>query len=272
MIVEANGGISIISAFVNGHGAAAALKLPMQTEITPTDQDSFPSTEIGKLVDYIRNIYKISGNYSISIRSEIPPGMGLKSSSALAISVVFGLLKMNSINFTDNEILRNAARASIYNNTSVTGAMDDLAMSYYGGYCLTDNGNFRLLSRHELEEDFVLICTGKDTVESINLKKKDFSPYINFYNRLEDNLKAGRVYETMVLNGLIFDDGNDSKAVKTILATGAFLAGRSGKGPAIFGLYKSEEHIDRASKLLLSDGYSIIKSRFNNRGIHISEP
>ncbi len=272
MIVEANGGISVLSAFVNGHGAAAALKLPMQTEITAADQDSFPSPEVGKLVDYIRTLYKISGNYSISVRSEIPPGRGLKSSSALAISVIFGLLKMNSINFTDGEILRSAARASIYNDTSVTGAMDDLAMSYYGGYCLTDNREFRLLSRQELEENFVLICTDKDTVESINLKNVDFSPYINFYNRLEDNLKAGIVYETMVLNGLIFDDGNDSETVKTMLATGAFLAGRSGKGPAIFGLYKSEDQINNASKILLSEGYNIIKSRFNNEGIHICEP
>jgi shikimate kinase len=271
MIVEANGGISVLSAFVNGHGAAAALKLPMQTEIIAADRDYFPSPEVEKLVEYVRNVYRIYGNYSITISSRIPAGMGLKSSSALAISVIFGLLKMNSINFTDGEILKIAAKASIFNNTSVTGAFDDLAMSYYGGYCLTDNREFRIIYRKEIKEDFVLICTGKNTVESVNLKRVDFSPYLNFYNRLEDNLKAGMVYETMVLNGLIFDDGNDSKAVKTMLGTGAFIAGRSGKGPAIFGLYQSEEEINKASTLLMSEGYNIIKSRFNNKGIHIYE-
>ncbi len=269
MIIEANGGVSVLSAFVNGHGAAAALKLPMQTEITVSDRDFFPSYEIEKLVEYIRNRYTITGNYRINIKSTIPQGRGLKSSSALAITVIFGLLKMNSIMLSDEKILETAARASIYNNTSITGAMDDLAIAYYGGYCLTDNKNFKLISRSELEEDYVLICTDKKEVKSMNLKGTDFSSYINFYRRLEDTLQNGMIYETMMLNGCIFDEGNDSRIIKKILGTGAYYAGRSGKGPAIFGIYKSAEVMESASKLLLSEGYNITKSRFNNEGIHI---
>ncbi len=270
MIIETNGGISVLSAFVNGHGAAASLKLPMNTEITSSDIDIFPSPEVEKLVHYIRDRYIISGNYRINVRSMIPPGNGLKSSSAMAISIIFGLFKMNAINFSDEEILKIAAKASIYNNTSVTGAMDDLAMSYYGGYCITDNRSFTLLSRQKLSEDFVIICTGKKTIKSINLGNMDFSQYTNFYNRIESLLYDGKIYEAMMLNGCIFDNGRDSKKIKKILGTGAFIAGRSGKGPAIFGIYKSKEQMDNAGELLLSEGYNVIKSRFNNEGIHIS--
>ena len=270
MIIEVNGGVSVLSAFVNGHGGAASLKMPMQTEIIESPEDLFPTPEIKKLVDYIRSKYSIRDYYSINIKSSIPQGKGLKSSSALAISVVFGILEMNSVKFSDEEILKIAAKASIYNNTSVTGAMDDLAMAYYGGFCLTDNRNFRLITRERMREDYVLICTGSTRIESINLKDKDFSSYVNFYNGLENMLSKGMIYETMMLNGCIFDDGSDNLKIKELLGTGAIFAGRSGKGPAIFAIYKSKEDMETAFKSLILDGREVTKSRFNNEGIHIT--
>jgi shikimate kinase len=272
MIVKTNGGISVLSAFINGYGAAASIDLPMYTEILAKESDFFPTPEIKDTVDFIRTKYSLPGRYSIDIKSRIPMGMGLKSSSAMTLSIIYGILKINGIDFTYHDIIKIGSEASIHNRTSITGATDDLSIAYFGGFCFTNNRKNIIISRKDLEERYILLYPGNATRETYSMKAIDFSGYVNFYDRLKNLLDMGLIYETMMLNGYIFDDGTDNIIIKKMLGNGASYAGRSGKGPAVFGIYETKSSMEESFDDLVSAGYSIIKSRFNNQGINISEP
>ncbi|MEM0139044.1 MAG: shikimate kinase [Ferroplasma sp.] len=272
MIIKANGGISVISAFSNGTGAAASIELPMLTYLYEAHKDEFNSKPVKDTVDFIRNIYSISNNYKIVIRSSIPPARGLKSSSAMTLSIVYGILKINGINASDEDILKLSAEASIYNKTSITGAIDDLSSSYYGGLCVTDNIHNKLISRSKMDDYYVLIGYGKNRRKTYGLNVNNLSKYAQFYMHLEALLSSGFVYETMMLNGYIFESkiGGNRKLVNYMFSHGAIYAGQSGKGPAIFGIFNDIETMENAFGKFNINSHILIKSRFNNNGIDIT--
>ena len=270
MIVKTNGGLSVLSAFINGYGAAVSINLPMYTEINQNEFDLFPTTEVADTVNFIRSMFTLPDKYSVNIKSQIPMGMGLKSSSAMTLSVIYGILKMNGKDMDSEDILKIASKASVHNNTSITGAIDDLSIAYYGGFCFTDNVRNSIISRHKIEEKYIILEFGNKKTETYGLKNMDFSGYKNFYGRILKLLKDGYIYESMMLNGHIFSDGSDIPVINHMLETGAVYAGRSGKGPAVFGIYETKSSMESSFKELTSDGSHVIKSRFNNTEINIS--
>ncbi|WP_337860355.1 shikimate kinase [Ferroplasma sp.] len=271
MIIKTNGGISVLSAFVNGFGAAASIVLPMFTEINLSDEDSFYGKAIEDTVNFMRDKFFLTGKYSINIKSNIPQGMGLKSSSAMTLSIVFGILKINNIEIAPDELLKIAAEASIENNTSITGAIDDLSIAYFGGFCFTDNRKNVILSKNKIEEKYIILEIGGEKIKTNEIGNRNFSGYNNYYNEILKLIKNDYIYEAMMLNGLTFSDGEDIPVINKMLSTGAIYAGRSGKGPAIFGIYDNGNSMENSFKELQESGYQVIKSRFNNNGIDILE-
>jgi len=271
MIIKTNGGLSVLSAFVNGYGAAASIELPMNTEIKAKDEDVFPTLEIASTVNFLRERFALKEKYSINIQSRIPMGMGLKSSSAMTLSLVYGILKMNNIDKSSLEVLKIASEASIYNKTSITGALDDLSIAYFGGFCFTNNSKNQIISKQKLENKYIILELNDGKKWTYEMKSTDFSGYRNYYDSILELLKNGHIYESMMLNGYIFSDGSENNIVKRMLGTGAIYAGMSGKGPAVFGIYETEKSMESSFKELSSDGYRLIKSRFNNYGINIYE-
>lgn len=271
MIIKTNGGLSVLSAFVNGYGAAISIALPMYTEIKKSGEDIFPTPEIADTVNFLRNRFSIQDKYSININSQIPMGMGLKSSSAMTLSLIYGIFKINHMDIAPQEVLKIASEASIHNKTSVTGAIDDLSIAYYGGFCFTDNSSNRIISKQQVEEKYIILELQDRMALTYDMRNMDFSGYRNYYGRLLDLVKNGRILESMMLNGYIFSDGTETQIVKKMLGTGAIYAGRSGKGPAIFGIYETESSMESSFKQLTSEGYNVIRSRFNNYGINIYE-
>ena len=172
---------------------------------------------------------------------------------------------------TEQEVLKIASEASIHNKTSITGAIDDLSIAYYGGFCFTDNSSNRIISKQQIEKKYVILQLNDSMSCTYDMRNRDFSRYKNYYGRLLELVKNGRILESMMLNGHIFSDGTETQIVKKMLGTGAIYAGRSGKGPAIFGIYDTESSMESSFKQLTSEGYKVIRSRFNNYGINIYE-
>ncbi len=271
MIIKVNGGLSILTAFINGHGSAVSINLPMYTEINESDIDYFENKEINGTVNFIRKKYNINKNYNIKIKSEIPMAMGLKSSSAMTLSLIYGIIKMNGINIHERDLLRITAKASIYNKTSITGAMDDIASCYYGGLCITDNNKNKLLARNKIKDNYLLIAYNDNIRKTYDYKNYDFTVYRKFYKNIEKLLNENFVYEAMVLNGYLFNMifGYNSDVINYFLKNRAAYAGQSGKGPAFFSIYNSWKDMDYAYNNFKFDNYKLIKSRFNNEGINI---
>ena len=271
MIIKVNGGLSILTAFINGHGSAISIDLPMYTYIDRSDKDCFENNEIADTVNFIRKKYNINDKYNIKIKSEIPAAMGLKSSSAMTLSIIYGIISMNNININEKDLLKIAAKASIYNRTSITGAIDDIASCYYGGLCITDNNKNKLLTRSKIKDNYLLIAYNDDIRKTYDYKNYDFTIYKKFYKNIEQLLNDNFIYEAMVLNGYLFGTifGYNNDLINYFLKNGSIYAGQSGKGPAFFSVYSSLKDREIAYNNFRMDNYKLIKSRFNNDGINI---
>ena len=267
--VRINGGISIISAFSNGLGGAVSVDLPM--EITITKSDSNPSDQvIGKTISFIENRLNLSGSYSVNVESGIPVSAGLKSSSALTLGIILGMISINDLHLDDVQILKEAALASVANGTSLTGAFDDLCSCLFGGYCITDNMKMEILARGQIPEYPVLIAYPEGirrTTSGISLE--NFSHYSACFDRIFRQAVDGNILEAMDLNGFAMGSilGLDLIAVGSLLRMGAGHASQSGKGPALYGIF--ENGIPEVVKMI--PGYMHVQTRFSNRRAIVAE-
>ncbi len=75
----------------------------------------------------------------VTLRSEIPPARGLKSSSAVATATAWATARAAGKEPPAVEIARLAAGAGRTAGVSATGAMDDALASVTPGFCVTDN-------------------------------------------------------------------------------------------------------------------------------------
>ncbi len=271
MIIKTNGGLSVLSAFVDGIGSAVSIDMPMYTHINKSEYDMMDNEVIRNTVNIFRSRFNINHHYEIKIDSRIPEAMGLKSSSAMTLSIIYGLLKLNSINIDDNEILKISAEISMENKTSITGAMDDLSSCFYGVLAITDNSNFHLLHRNKLEKYNIIVAYSNAYKKTYDIRNINFRAYIKYQKRLELLLNGNNIFETMVLNGYLFASlfNYNMNIINFFLNSGAIFSGFSGKGPAIFAIFDSERDMLRSFNNFKFKDYNIIKSSINNDGINI---
>jgi shikimate kinase len=267
--VSINGGISVLSAFSNWIGGSASIELPM--EIVMSRSDSPPENRIvNDTVSYLAGRLKMDRNYSVEVKSKIPVSAGLKSSSALTLGVLLGMISLNEYQADNLEILKLADLASISNGTSLTGAFDDLCSCFFGGYCITDNRKMEILKKGELPDRSVIIAYPIDNhriTSGISMEK--FSRYSGCFDQISRQALDGNIFQAMDMNGFIMGSilGIDLRAIGSLLNLGCVHASQSGKGPALFGIFDEDipERID------LPSVYGLIRTRFSNRKASVVE-
>ncbi len=87
----------------------------------------------------------------VDVRSEIPGGCGLGSSSAFVNALLVAVKKYMQDELDAGEILRTNARLSVEAGISYTGAFDDASASLLGGFVVSENYKMRLYRRDEIE-------------------------------------------------------------------------------------------------------------------------
>lgn len=271
--VSSNGGVSALSAFFTGYGSSVALDLPLEITMAVSDsKDEVDKGAISSTIDLLRERFGVSESFHVSVARAIPRGRGLKSSSALTLSIILGFLKINNIKLSDSEILNLGAELSILNGTSSTGAYDDLCSSYYGGVCFTDNRQRRLIFRKEVEEKPVIVAFNKARRESASVDLEEMSKFSRHGEKIQDLVRAGKYCEAMTLNGnlLGYVYGQNSDLIRYFLSSGAAYAGQCGKGPAVFAVFDNTDELPNAEKGL-EKFFAVrhVKSEFSNKGITI---
>ncbi len=266
--VRVNGGLSVLSAFANCHGAAFSIELPMIVEVSKSDIDKFSNDSIKRTVDFTRKLFDINDKFIIDIKSIIPEANGLKSSSAMTLSIILGILKIENINFNDHKLLKIAAQASKYNNTSITGAFDDLCSIYYGGFCYTDNKNMKIIRRSSMDYVPIAIAYSSKNRLTRNIKKIDFKNLSKKIGIIENLIRNGMIFDAMEMNGYLYGSilGADYNVISYFLESGAIYSSQSGKGPAIYAIFNDNRTRKRALDNFNLD-YNIIRTRPSNRGI-----
>ncbi|KAA8922742.1 shikimate kinase [Thermoplasma sp.] len=253
-----HGGISIISAFIDGIGGAFSTDVPM----TVTVREGTCSQE-KKISEDLRRYLSISTCFRFTVESRIPSGYGLKSSSAYILALAKAMVVYSGKDLDDMSILTASAEVSKMSGFSVTGALDDLCQAMYGGYCLTDNRKMRILRHGRLPELPVLVCADGERRSSGTLTVDGH--YRNAIRRVEDLAFSGRIFDAAVANGLIYGSmfGMDLGLMNRMMKAGALYSSQSGKGPAIFGIFPDR---NSALKARSDIGFGIV-TKINNQGI-----
>ena len=278
---ESYGAVSVVNAVATGLGCSLGVGLRIEAEVRVVDdygdvvvklegvehqtKDIETSRIMAKMI--IESLAHKRIGAEVVTYSEIPLARGLKSSSAAANAIALAAKSALGLEVDDLELIKIGVRAAIKAKVTITGAFDDACASYFGGYCLTDNTNLKLLRREEAPEDLmVVIFVPKERLDKQMVDKQiveRFKPYALEAFKLASE---GRYLEALTINGLIYSAalGFDIKPAAEAIKHGALAAGLSGTGPAVSALCRSE-FVNEVSSALQNLGGKVILTRVNNQ-------
>ena len=241
-IGQSHGCISVINGIVNGKGAVIGINLVTEAAYREWDAEPFVKV-IGEETDdnlaricVRRTLERIGRNpdtgYYLTIKSEIPPSRGLKSSSSVCNAVIRAVLDAYSVDMDDNEMIRLGVECAKEAKVTVTGSFDDACGCQFGGLIFTNNYENRILSKGLIDDYDVIICTPEYTKRKVPKEEyQAVASEMEDIQRLaeEDPLKA------LTLNGRLIArvTGEGTAIIDRALELGALAAGISGTGPAV---------------------------------------
>jgi shikimate kinase len=243
-----HGAISIVNAVATGFGSALGISLKVQVEII-VERGSGVTFQSGEGTPMVRHIidsilpfeYVKHNHLEVVINSEIPSGVGLKSSSAVSCAMALACVGLINDKINDTYVIDSAINGSLFAKTTITGAFDDSAACYYGGFVATDNFRRKLLKREHCVSDLVAIIyvpdhRGRGDISKLKLVS-------DLYSDAFDLAYAGNYWKAMILNGLLTSSMLAENYLPTRLAleNGAVAAGLSGNGPAVAAVVKRED-------------------------------
>ena len=277
---EAHGAVSVVNAVAIGLGCSLGVGLRVEAEVKiiegadgvevrlegvehqPRDIES--SKIMAQAI--IEALAKRRVGAEVITYSEIPLARGLKSSSAAANAIALAAKAALGVGVDDLELVKIGVNAAIKAKVTITGAFDDACASYFGGYCLTDNANLRLLRREEGPEDLeVVIYVPEERLDKQKISREIVERFKPFALQAFKLASEGRYLEALTINGLIYSAalGFDIRAAAEAIKHGALAAGLSGTGPAVSALCKSE-YVNEVVSALRSLGGKVILTKVNN--------
>jgi shikimate kinase len=265
-----HGAISIVNAIATGYGSALgiALKVTVELELQKGRGILFqPELETNLLENIIDKIIpnetRRNNLISVKVNSQIPVGMGLKSSSAISSATALACTGLIGNNLDDRIVLSSAVRASLDSGVSITGAYDDSTACYFGGFVVANNYGCELIHREEAPTDlYVVVFLPADkrrgNIHNLYVLSDLFMDAFNL-------ARARQYWRAMKLNGLLTTSvlSGDYEPVLESIQRGALAASISGNGPSIAAVtYK--EHIKDIKQIFVKyDGITLV-SKANN--------
>ncbi len=271
---ESHGAVTIINAFATGFGAALGIDLKTEVYVRKTGEDTIKSYLNGELlmidhklvetiIEEFRRIYGLKDNLEINIYTDIPPEIGLKSSSSVANALIIALYDYIGLDYESWDILRLNVDTSLKAGVSKTGALDDAAASLYGGIVFTDNYNRKILYRGANINGEVLIFYRESRNPTRRYIDMEFKMLRKPVERAIDLFKRGFWMDAAILNGLVYASafGYDLDPLLTSLKLNPLTAGLSGKGPAMYMIDGGMEEMIRYIDGLMGYRYILTSTR-----------
>jgi shikimate kinase len=271
-IATVHGAISIVNAIATGNGSSLGISLRVTAEtelcsgrgikfLTGRNDDRLVNNIVRNTMP--RELIE-SNQVAIRVKSEIPIGYGLKSSSAVSNAVALACTHLATDNIDDNAVLDAAVRASLDAKISITGAYDDATACYFGGFTVTDNYSRRLIRREAAPENLhTIIFLPRNTPRGDVHKLSALSDLFTDAFRLAE---AGEYWKAMKLNGVLVSAALSSRyaPIMAMLERGALAAGISGNGPSVAAVAYEDEINEIKAGLSRFEGRTII-SKVNNQ-------
>lgn len=223
-------GISIVNAIPCYKGAVMPINLRVYVKEGKKNVDS---PLIRAIEDYLQKNYGLKTNFEIY--SEIPEGVGLKSSSAVSVAMISAIREKIGDIYPPK---LSAIITKMY-NLSITGAFDDAVASYEGKISFTDNLNLKIIKLLKIEGDYKAIIFINDSRHELQLKL--MRENCKFFEDAFEKALQGDIFNAMKINGLLMSKINnyDQKIIESMISKGALAAGISGNGPAYFAIVKN---------------------------------
>lgn len=267
-----HGAISIVNAIATGYGSALGISLKVRVEVELRKGNGILFQPEGG-TPLLRNIInrslpkEITKNNLLVIKvdSQIPAGMGLKSSSAVSSATALACTALVGNDLDDKIILNLAVRASLDAGVTITGAYDDSTACYFGGIVVTNNYEYELIQREEAPADLYAVVFLPNNNRYGNIRNLYLFPdlFMDAFNLA----KTRQYWKAMKLNGLLTASAlsGDYKPILTALQRGALSASISGNGPSIAAVtYK--EHIDDITQIYDKyNGVTLVSKANNNK-------
>ena len=275
-----HGAVSIVNAIATGKGATLGISLNVEANIQAipgtgiffeNKESSLSSRLIKAVIEKAVPKTDLEKNkIRILVKSEIPSGYGLKSSSAISSVISLACAKLFRPKVTDLEVLRYGVESSIQTKVSITGAFDDACACYFGGFVVTDNTNLRIVKSEKAPEDLVAIIfiprsRRRGNVQRLKILDGVFSQAWKLANNSD-------YWNAMMLNGLATSTilNSDPRILTDLVESGALGASVSGNGPSIAAIAK-KENVSNVKKVFASmEGRTMI-SDINNKKAEVYE-
>ena len=243
------GAITIVNALFTGVGSAAAISLPVEAEavllpaagskarLLTTPKDEGPL--LRAVVRESLRRYASPGRWDVqvTVRSSIPAGRGLKSSSAVSCAVVSAIASAANRPVGALEVARLSAAVARGIGQSATGAFDDALAGTAGGLVVARNGPDSLLRTDALDPSWRVVVRIPSTR---HLPSPNWLPA--FRALREEGAAAARLAcsrsypEAMAQNTDLVERviGSDHRSLRAGLSRlGAVAIGVSGMGPTL---------------------------------------
>ena len=237
------GAISVMNAIPCGIGSTIGIGLRTDAIFSDGDDRTValidrPETDPALAETCVKHAREAIGQdidegYHLEVRTDIPPSMGLKSSSSVCNAVISALLDAYGERMEPLDIIRLGVECARECKVTITGAFDDACGCGLGGLVVTDNSKNELLLRKDIPEYDVVICIPDRTIPKSKVPVERYRElrerYEEMVPRIEDDFLSvltenGRCVESIIGT----TDGLSEKAIRE----GALAAGITGTGPA----------------------------------------
>lgn len=271
---DIHGAVSLVNAIAAKKGATLGIDLNVSVEVKrssrrgitiQSDSHSLSSRLINRTVE--KTVPKKELNKTgleILLRSDIPAGYGLKSSSAISSAVSLACTKLFRGKIDDARVLLAGVDASIETRVSITGAYDDACACYYGGFAVTDNSKRRIIRAEKCPGNLSVAIFIPKSRRRGNVKKLyPLKPAFEAAWRLA---KKSDYWNAMMLNGLATSSvlSSEPGIITDLIEHGALGASVSGNGPAVAAVAK-RQNMSGIKKVFSALEGRVIIARINNK-------
>ena len=238
-----HGAISVMNAIPCGIGSTIGVALETKAEFAPSDKLNItlvdrPDMGTGLVRTCVKraceNIGVEEPVYELKVETEIPPSMGLKSSSSVCNAVISAVLDHYGVKMDPLDIIKLGVECAKVCKVTITGAFDDACGCGLGGLVITDNTRNELLCRKEIPKYDVVICIPDWSIPKSKVPVEKYRALADQYRKMAEGMEDNYL-KILTENGACVEEiiGNSSGLSKKALELGALAAGISGTGPAV---------------------------------------
>ncbi len=236
------GAVSVMNAIPCGIGSTIGIGLRTDAEFTPSDSVRIELVDRPNLNPRLAEVCakralewigEETEGFELTVRTDIPPSQGLKSSSSVCNAVISAVLDSYGVEKDPLEVVRLGVECAKYCKVTITGAFDDACGCGLGGLVVTDNSLNILISRDEIPAYDVVICVPDRSIPKSKVPVERYKALKGEYEALVPEIRDGYL-GVLTKNGEYVSQiiGGGSDLARKALDLGALAAGISGTGPA----------------------------------------